>query len=67
MWSFHYLEKVNGVQRNPADHEEEHDDGEVLCGFDFSLPGSSKNSQHAALSASTGAVHCHHLLQLYIR
>lgn len=66
-FALRYLEEVNGVQGDPADHEEEHNDGEVLGGFNFSLPGGSEHPQHAALGATTGAVHGHHLLQLQVR
>lgn len=38
------LDAVDGVERDPADHEEEDDDGEVLCGFHFTF---LCGSQHA--------------------
>jgi hypothetical protein len=31
------LYTIDGVQRNPTDDKEQHNDGQVLCGFHFSF------------------------------
>lgn len=38
------LDKVERVQWQPADHEKQHDNGEVLCGFDFALASRTENA-----------------------
>jgi len=55
------LDAVDRVQRNPADHEEQHYDREVLGGLDVPLPGGPQNPQHCArVSSSSGSRHLYH-------
>lgn len=63
-WRVVRLEEVNGIQRYPADHEEQYDDGQVLGRFDLPLPRSTKHPQHGSLGPTTCAVHCHYLFEL---
>lgn len=46
---------VDRVQRNPADHEEEDDDREVLGGLDFALLGGTEHAQHGAAAVAVFA------------
>lgn len=46
------LDAIDGVQRQPADHEEQHDDGEVLRGLDLAF---ARGAQHAEHGAALGA------------
>lgn len=58
------LEEVDGVQRYPADHEEEDDDGEVLGCLHLPLPGCTQHPEHGSLSPTTRTVHFHYLFEL---
>jgi len=63
------LHTVDGVQRNPTDNEEQHNDGQVLCGLHFPFLNRAKHTQHCPSSgrlstAGPRGVHRHDASQL---
>jgi len=48
------LHAVDGVQRNPADYEEQDNDGQVLRGLHFSFLSRTQHPQHCASSGRRG-------------
>lgn len=61
------LYSVDRVERDPADDEEENDDGEVLRGFHFTLLRSAEHAQHrAARCTPLAAFHCYHRTHLKV-
>lgn len=52
------LDAVDRVQRDPADHEEEHNDRQILCGLHIALPCCPQHTQHgASVTSASGWSH----------
>lgn len=61
---------VDRVERDPADHEEQHDDGQVLGGLHFLLLLGAQHSEHRAAAGAAArrcavlGIHCYDISKL---